>query len=338
MAVTAYTVLFFTDPYSVTSGVRDGLVLCGNTLVPSLFPFLVISDYLVRSGLCNIIGEKLSSVTEKIFRLPGCSACVIIMSQIGGFPVGAKMISQLFENRELSQKQAVRMMYFCVNSGPAFLIGAIGSTMLSSNTAGIILFAVQTITSLLIGFVMRFFGKDSAEEIKNIRIITDSSSVTDSVASATRAMLGTCSWVLVFSSISRFLLRLTEFNSVFNLLYTMSEVTSGCAFACKRYPIFILSAILGWSGFAVHMQLMPYIKKIGMPIGDFLLSRVLSSIISLPVSWLLFRTFPCEVQTLSALPGIIVKTGSISVPASVAILLLGIFTIIDINLATERKV
>lgn len=318
-------------------GVRNGLFLCGETVIPSLFPFMIFSDFIVRSELGYAVGKFISSLTEKLFRLPGCSACAIIMSLIGGFPVGARMISQLYEDGRLSATQAKRMLWFCVNSGPAFVIGAVGAGMLSSKKCGIILFASQTLAALSVGFFSRFFSKknDEKSEIKNYKI--NASVLAFSVSGATDAMLNICAWILLFSAFNPFLTKLAEKSSVFNTVAIMSEVTSGCSFAAERLPVYLIAPVLCWSGFAVHMQLLPYIKKIGMSLPEFWLSRAVNCFVVLPISFLLFRIFPCEAQAFSSLSDVVVKPYSVSVPASVAMLILGVFTIIDINLATDRK-
>ena len=174
----AFIILFFISPSDMSSGVRNGLLLCGETVVPSLFPFMIISDFLVRSGASDGIGRLLSPVTEKSFRLPGCSACAIFMSLIGGFPVGAKMISQLCESGSLSQSQGKRMIRFCVNSGPAFVIGAVGASMLSDKKCGIILFVSQTVTALIIGFLSRFGKKESFQRTDNVHKYVNPSAFT----------------------------------------------------------------------------------------------------------------------------------------------------------------
>lgn len=71
--------------------------LAAETVVPSLFPFMTVASFLLRSGLGEAAGKPFDKVCEKLFRLPGVLAPVIIMSQIGGFPIGAKMTYELLK-------------------------------------------------------------------------------------------------------------------------------------------------------------------------------------------------------------------------------------------------
>lgn len=337
-AVIAFIILFFVETADMTDGVRNGLLLCGETVIPSLFPFMVISDYLVRSGLSDCLGSRFSTVMQKLFHLPGCAACVLIMGLFGGFPVGSRMTSQLYENGRLSQAQAKRMLLFCVNSGPAFTIGAIGISMLSSKKCGIVIFLSQILTSLFLAFISRFAVKK--KELPDIRTVQKikPDCLVESVSSATSSMLGICAWILLFSSFGKLLVRLTEINSFFYLLLMMSEVTTGCAFATKTLPTYLISPVLCWAGISVHMQLLPYLKQIGMPLNEFWLARVTSTITSVPISWALFKFFPCETEVFSTFTKITASPFSVSVPASIIMLLLGVFSIADINLATKEKI
>ena len=147
-------------PDGIGEGIHNGLTLCATVILPSMFPFMVLSAFLVKSGLALRIGRVLEKPTRLLFGLPGCAATAILMSMIGGYPVGAKAVSELKESGELTESQCSRMFCFCVNAGPAFLIFAVGSNMLGSVQVGVILYASQLIASLLIGIGSRFFLKE----------------------------------------------------------------------------------------------------------------------------------------------------------------------------------
>ena len=98
--LTALVCLFlFTRPEICSEGVRSGILLAAETVVPSLFPFMTVASFLLRSGLGEAAGKPFDKVCEKLFRLPGVLAPVIIMSQIGGFPIGAKMTYELLKKK-----------------------------------------------------------------------------------------------------------------------------------------------------------------------------------------------------------------------------------------------
>ncbi len=99
-------------PNDVRNGASNGISYCLYTLVPSLFPFMVLSSFIIHSGISKFIGKLLQPVIQFLFYLPGSAGSVIIMSMIGGYPVGARGCMSLLEQGAITQKQAQRMLYF----------------------------------------------------------------------------------------------------------------------------------------------------------------------------------------------------------------------------------
>ncbi len=147
----------------------------------------------------------LGKPTRLLFGLPGCAATAILMSMIGGYPVGAKAVSELKESGELTESQCSRMFCFCVNAGPAFLIFAVGSNMLGSVQVGVILYASQLIASLLIGIGSRFFLKEKREAKTPPCTAPKRQSAIDAfvnaVADTAKSMLTVCAFVALFAAL-----------------------------------------------------------------------------------------------------------------------------------------
>lgn len=88
-----------------SKGAENGIGLCLSTLVPSLFPFMVLASYITESGLAEKIGRHLSWLTKPIFGLDGCFASAIILSLVGGYPVGAKTVNSLYKKGAASESE-----------------------------------------------------------------------------------------------------------------------------------------------------------------------------------------------------------------------------------------
>lgn len=336
-ASTVFAVMFFLHPSVMIDGLRRGLTVCGSSVIPSLFPFMVLSDFLVRSGFCSIIGNRASPLTQKLFSLPGTAGCAVIMSLIGGFPVGAKMTAQLFENGDITAKQGRRMMTFCINAGPAFVIGTVGTVMLSSRKAGIILFSSMTVTSLLTGIASKIISRGEAENRSRPEAVLVRGALTDSVSQSVQSMLNVCAWIILFSGINEFFIRLPVSRTAAVWFSIVSEVTGGCMSASGCFPTCVLALVLGWSGLAVHCQLMPYLKILGMKITYLWATRLIAGGVSAVIAWVLFRIFPCEISVFSNASDIISKPYSVSAPAAAAMLVLSALMLTDIKLARKKN-
>lgn len=328
-ATVVFIVGFITEPSAAIKGVSNGLTLCSTAVIPSLFPFIFLSDFFIRSGLCDIVGRYLAPVTGFLLRLPGNAGCAVVMSLIGGYPVGAKMISQLIDDGSITPSQGRRMMVFCVNAGPAFVIGTVGTVMLSSPRAGLILYASLAISSLLMGFCMRFFCEK--RECKGVftKKTFSADAVSQSVFSATNSMLMLCAWILLFSCANALVRCLPLSQNMMMWVNIITEVTGGCVQATKAFPLCVTALILGWAGLSVHCQLYPFIKQTGLKYSRFCLSRLIHGGISTVIAQLLFRVFPCEVSVFSTFSDVTPSLFSVSVPAAVAMLILSAFLIIE---------
>ena len=152
--------LLVSFPDVISSGIRNGLFLCANTLIASMFPFFVLSSFLLRTGAVEYMGKFFDRFSRKVFRLSGNAFSVFFISLFSGFPVGAKLVSSMFDEKKLSLSQSSRLMCCCVNAGPAFVIGAVGNAMLSNRMAGLIIFVSLSLSAFFVLFFSRFFVEE----------------------------------------------------------------------------------------------------------------------------------------------------------------------------------
>ena len=137
---------------------KSALVLCAQTVIPSLFPFFVISSFMVNTGFVSCAGKIAAPISRRLFKVSGSGAVVFVMGILCGYPTGAKMVSELYENKEISRNEAMRLLPFCNNSGPLFVIGAVGAGMLGSTRLGVTLYAVHVVSAVLTGIFFSFFS------------------------------------------------------------------------------------------------------------------------------------------------------------------------------------
>lgn len=336
IAILVFTVAFFYEPSAMSAGMRNGLYLCTSTIIPSMFPFLIVSDFLIRSGLCTHIGRFFSKIIKAVFRLPGSSACVILMSLIGGFPVGAKMTAQLIDNKDISKSDGKRLVLFCVNAGPAFTISAVGDSMLKSKKAGIIIYISLVLSSLIIGFIARFFAKKESDSAIRTEPYFDTAVFVGSVSESARAVINICAWVLVFSSISGYLIYLPLKQNVIDWINIFGEVTNGCSAVAGRLPVFILAFVIGWAGLSVHCQVYEYVRKTGLAMWKFLIARFANGTLATAICYGIMHFFPCEINVFSSNTQILAQPYSVSLPAAVAMIILAGFLLVDSKIFTAK--
>ncbi|NLY43899.1 MAG: sporulation integral membrane protein YlbJ [Clostridiaceae bacterium] len=146
----------------------QGINLCINVVFPSLFPFFVVTDLLVNMGVVQILKALLEPVMRPLFNVPGSGAFAFCMGIISGYPVGAKITADLYSKGLCSKEESERLLSFCNNSGPLFILGAVAVGMFNSPSSGIILFISHIAASLTVGFLFRYYKYNS---IKSINVI-----------------------------------------------------------------------------------------------------------------------------------------------------------------------
>ena len=145
-------------PHAAVYAARDAVLLCLNVVVPSLFPFLICSQIFIRGGAADLLGRWLSGLMRPLFGVPGGGALAVVLGIVSGYPIGAACIAALYQNGSCTKAEAERLLAFCNNSGPLFILGAVGVGMLESERLGVLLYTVHLSAALLTGLLFRRFG------------------------------------------------------------------------------------------------------------------------------------------------------------------------------------
>lgn len=124
------------------------------TIVPSMFPFFICTDLLMKTGMHVRIGNLTENFFRKFFGVPGVAGFVYLSSILSGYPTGAKILGELYEKRQINRGDVRDILTFCSTSGPLFILGAAGAGMLQSAAAGSIILAAHCAGSLLTGMFL----------------------------------------------------------------------------------------------------------------------------------------------------------------------------------------
>ncbi len=291
-------------PDRTAQGVKAGMDSSLNILLPSLFPFMFLSSFAVEYDISEQIGKRLSWLSEFLFYLPREATVTIILSLVGGYPVGAVGINSLLKKGYITTDQAVRMLCFCVNPGPAFMIGIVGDCFFGSRKIGMILFASQTVASIIVGIITGFwarFSKDSRVSYKKYQpkpLNRDfSTAFVISTKNACNSAVSMCSAVIIFSAFTSLLEFSAESQSGI-FLRTLLEITDGCSCIINtRYPLYFTALAIGWGGISVHFQVFASVPNLQINKLKFCFARISVGAISALIIYFIdmFVDIPSEV-------------------------------------------
>ena len=314
---------------NVSDSVKKGLEMCGNILIPSLFPFMALSSFAVRSGVFDRFNKTAGIFVEKVFRLPVQCLTVLFFGFVGGYPVGANIISELYDKGEIAENDARHMLSFCVNPGPAFVVTAVGGMILGSEEAGkVILFSV-CLSSLITGFVYGLFrNKPTHAARSSFGKSNISQSVIDAAFSSSKGIFSVCVWVLLFTAFSGVVASFIKNEKLLSIFNAFSEVTTGIESAVKFGGIAFVSAVVAFGGLCVMFQILPTIKKCGIKAYEYLGFRMINALLSFFITKiiLLFTDIPVVVFSDAG-----EYLWSYTAPSSAMLLITGAVLIFDVS-------
>jgi len=258
----AVMIVFFLYPENTGKAVRDAMNVCAQVLIPSLFPFMVISALLVQTGAADILCKPFEALFGKVFRLPCSAAAAVLLGALCGFPVGAKTACDLVQNGKLTNEDGERLTAMANNTGPSFIVEVIGAYYWNSRGFGVFLYAVQIVSALLIGRIICRRSKGGAAQKTNFHAeqVPFGVCFAQAVSSSASAVLGICGFVSFFSVLLatlRVLFKILGIEHTIPVLAVVLEFTQGNAEAAHLgglFGAFLTGVSVGWSGLSVFAQ------------------------------------------------------------------------------------
>ena len=111
----------------------SGLNLWFTKMIPTLFPFMVVSGILIRMNLVKPLCAPISCLFLRLFGVGVSGVFCILIGFLCGFPMGAKVIADLYKKGELTFSEAEYLLSFCNNIGPIYFCGYVLVTLNISN-------------------------------------------------------------------------------------------------------------------------------------------------------------------------------------------------------------
>lgn len=293
-AVITYSAALLYYNKAVAEGVSASINVCLNVIIPSLFPFMTASGIIISSGLYRKISIPFSPISRHIFHLRADLFSIFLISSVGGYPIGAKLLVNLYENRNIDRNTAEKMLGFCYMGGPAFFIGAAGMKIYNSTSIGMIIFAGVFLANITVMLLYGFRSPLPHKERLGQKLSFSLSDFLSSINSGGIGIAKICAAIIFFASmlsvleasgitafLARILSSLTHISPEICciILRSMLEISNISAIPPDISFLPVVTALLSFGGFCVIFQVEGIIGG-QLSTHNFLLSRIVTMILS----------------------------------------------------------
>lgn len=305
-----FTISLIIFSNSNINAVKSGINLWINNLIPSLFPFFIAVELLNNTFLPKLIGKIFHKVMKPLFNVPGIGAYALFMGIISGYPMGAKIVTDLRKKKLCTKEEAERLITFTNNSGPLFILGTVGISLYANTSLGILLLTTHLLSCFTVAFIFRFWKIKKRTE--NIKETTDYSDIlyikdlgkilSDSIINAIKSIILIGGFVIFFSVILSILKQIYFFKLFFYILspsFTalnintsfitplisgLIEITAGIGFISNIHStilsinVIFTAFLLGFGGISILLQVWSIISNSDISIKPYIIGKLLQGI------------------------------------------------------------
>ncbi len=252
----------------IGSEIKKALSMWVTVLLPSVFPYLVLSDYITRSDIMNIFEKIFGKFFGALFKISPCSTRSLVCSLICGYPSGAISAVSLFETGSIDIHEAKRLICYTNNAGPLFLICAVGTSMLGSYRLGFAIYIIQIISAFTYAFLSSVnINKPKKQKSKKMKFKPD---LCESVNKSVVTMLNICGFMVTSYTLSASVMILAGnlgFGDKLNVIIRgFFEISSGVNSLARPFiapfHFALICAFVSWSGLSVILQIKSVSKNI----------------------------------------------------------------------------
>ena len=287
--------------------VTRGLRLSASTVIPSLFPFMVLSELVVSSGAVTRIPRPLLAPLRRLLGLPDAGVCAVLLGLLCGFPVGARCTVSAYESGDLTRTEAERALLSASCPSSAFLIGAVGSSLWGNRRFGIALYATVLFTALLSGVLANGLRKkEAATKAPSMPFFvtrprkSPAALFCEAVKSSLLGILSVCAYVVFFSALmgtlELVLGRLALSQTLAAGLSCLFELSNGIgqasALGNAHVGAYLCAFAAGWSGLSVHCQMLSVCDGKGLSLRPYLVSKLFQGLFCALLFGILLALFP----------------------------------------------
>lgn len=281
----------------IFSTIGYSLELWISNVVPSLFPFFILSDILISYRITNYIPNFIKKLFQILFRVSEYGISIFFLSMLSGFPSSARNVKKYYDDGFISLEEANHILTFTHFSNPLFILSTVSVLFFENEKIGIPILLSHYLGNVFIGILNRnqfdYSTKNNytkeEEKSQNFGKILSHSIV--SSIDTLLLILGTLTCFLVLSSIIMESFHFTLYQS--SIIKCILEITMGLKSLSllpisEVFQVVLTSMVISFGGLSVHMQIISPISDTDISYSNFFISRIYHAMIAGVLSYVCY--------------------------------------------------
>lgn len=304
ITITILIINIFIKSNTLTDIIQFSINLFIKNIFPSLFPMFIISSILVEIDIPKILGNIFKKPMNILFKAKGESSFIFFMSMLTGFPSSAKYINDLIDKKNITHKDAEKILMFTFFSNPLFIINTVGNNFLNSTYIGLNILIAHITGNIIVGLLFRNYNpskkiSDNSQNFQSLNYLNTKINQTNIFKTLLKSIRNSLDILInIFGIITFFLIIINIiFKDPENIFSTfiigITEMTTGLKYLSLSdqsiiTKILLSTFFLSFGGLSVHFQIMSILNEKKVKYLPFLISRIIHGIISTIIITLLF--------------------------------------------------
>lgn len=284
-------IYIFINPAEAVEAAKSGLLLWFNVIIPNLLPFIILSNLIIKLNAASYITFIVYPFLKPLLGISKDGCYAVITGFFCGYPMGAKITSDLVSHQKVSKREGEYLLSFCNNVSPVFIINYIVNESFHSKELLIPVFLILYLSPVLCAAILNpFYRKDlnqkqpdwkeAPDELIDFKIVD--ASIMDGFETITK--LG--GYIIIFALISRMLMHIPVNNEAVKcIIISLTEITNGISISARTAIDFgtkfvLILSCVSFGGLSCAAQTQSMIKNSSLSLPKYILSKLLNMLIT----------------------------------------------------------
>lgn len=292
-ATLSFLILLLLFPTITLKGAKNGLLLWFETVLPTLLPFLIVSNFMVQFRITDCLTSFLYPVAGKLFGISRAGCYPMLIGMLSGYPVGAKACADLVKDGQISKEEGQFLLCFCNNASPMFLISFIATQCLQRGQKAFLILLIIYSSGLLTACTYRLICHSQ----KNVLItaypvatapiedcrLSPFTVLDTTILNAFIILTKAGGYIILFSILAEIILHLSMFPAGIRYFFLgFLEITTGtAAIGIASFPftqkIVLINALTAFGGLSSHAQTFSVIMHSGLSMKKYFLFKCINA-------------------------------------------------------------